>query len=90
MTLDDSAREMLMHYYWRGNIRQLKNVAEQISAIEQTRVISAEVLAKYLPPQGGGAPMAAGAPHPDDMTTERELLYKVLSTCAPTSTTSNG
>lgn len=78
VTLDDSAREMLMRYYWRGNIRQLKNVAEQISAIEQTRVISAEVLAKYLPPQGGGAPMAAGAPHPDDMTTERELLYKVL------------
>ena len=78
VTLDDSAREMLMRYYWRGNIRQLKNVAEQISAIEQTRVISAEVLAKYLPPQGGGAPMAAGVPHPDDMTTERELLYKVL------------
>ena len=72
VTLDDAAREMLKNYYWRGNIRQLKNVAEQISAIEQTRVISAEVLAKYLPPQGGGAPMAAGAPHPDDMTTERE------------------
>ncbi len=78
VTLDDNAREMLMRYYWRGNIRQLKNVAEQISAIEQTRVISAEVLAKYLPPQGSSAPMAAGAPHPDDMTTERELLYKVL------------
>ena len=36
------------------------------------------MLAKYLPPQGGGAPMAAGTPHPDDTTTERELLYKVL------------
>ena len=78
VTLDDGAREMLMHYYWRGNIRQLKNVAEQISAIEQTRLVTAEVLSRYLPPQGGSAPMAAGATHPDDMTTERELLYKVL------------
>ena len=79
VTLDDAAREMLKNYYWRGNIRQLKNVAEQISAIEQTRVISPEVLAKYLPPQGGGAAMAAGTMRMDDtMSTERELLYKVL------------
>ena len=79
VTLDDAAREMLKNYYWRGNIRQLKNVAEQISAIEQTRVITSEVLAKYLPPLGGGAPMAAGTMRMDDtMSTERELLYKVL------------
>ena len=79
VTLDDAAREMLKNYYWRGNIRQLKNVAEQISAIEQTRVITSEVLAKYLPPQGGGAPMAAGTMRMDaTMSTERELLYKVL------------
>ena len=79
VTLDDAAREMLKNYYWRGNIRQLKNVAEQISAIEQTRVITPEVLAKYLPPQGGGAPMPAGSVRMDDtMSTERELLYKVL------------
>ena len=79
VTLDDAAREMLKSYYWRGNIRQLKNVAEQISAIEQTRVITSEVLAKYLPPQGGGAPMHAGAMRMDDtMSTERELLYKIL------------
>ena len=79
VTLDDAAREMLKNYYWRGNIRQLKNVAEQISAIEQTRVITSEVLAKYLPPQGGGAPMAAGTMRMDDtMSTERELLYKIL------------
>ena len=79
VTLDDAAREMLKKYYWRGNIRQLKNVAEQISAIEQARVITADVLARYLPAQGGGAPVAAGSVHPDDdMSTERELLYKVL------------
>ena len=58
VTLDDAARQMLMNYYWRGNIRQLKNVAEQISAIEQTRVITPEILAKYLPEQHAGTPMA--------------------------------
>lgn len=79
VTLDPAARDMLMHYYWRGNIRQLKNVAEQISAIEQTRLVTPDVLAKYLPPQGGGAPvMMGGAPMDDTMASERELLYKVL------------
>ena len=43
ITLDAQARTMLENYYWRGNIRQLKNVAEQISAIEESRVITAEV-----------------------------------------------
>lgn len=79
VTLDPAAREMLMHYYWRGNIRQLKNVAEQISAIEQTRLVTPDVLARYLPPQGGGAPAPMGGMQMDDrMSTERELLYKVL------------
>lgn len=79
VTLDPAAREMLMHYYWRGNIRQLKNVAEQISAIESTRLVTPDVLARYLPPQGGGAPAPMGGMQMDDrMSTERELLYKVL------------
>ncbi len=84
ITLDDGARQMLKSYYWRGNIRQLKNVAEQISAIEQSRVITAEVLAKYLPAQNsgeavirsGGGRMSDG--DHDSSSTERELLYKVL------------
>lgn len=79
VTLDAAAREMLMRYYWRGNIRQLKNVAEQISAIEQARLITPDVLARYLPPQGGGAPAPMGGVQADDtMSSERELLYKVL------------
>jgi len=79
VTLDPAAREMLMHYYWRGNIRQLKNVAEQISAIEESRVISAEVLARYLPQQSAGTAVTPGRMQPDETTaTERELLYKVL------------
>ncbi|MDE5707874.1 MAG: sigma-54 dependent transcriptional regulator [Alistipes sp.] len=80
VTLDDGARQLLSEYYWRGNIRQLKNVAEQISAIEQTRVITADMLRKYLPEQQAGAPMAAAGNMrvEDAMSTERELLYKVL------------
>ncbi|MEG1700819.1 MAG: sigma-54 dependent transcriptional regulator [Alistipes sp.] len=79
VTLDAGAREMLTRYHWRGNIRQLKNVAEQISAIEQSRLITAEIMAKYLPSQEGEAPMTAGGMRFDDgMSSERELLYKVL------------
>ncbi|MDE6045858.1 MAG: sigma-54 dependent transcriptional regulator [Alistipes sp.] len=79
VTLDDQARQLLTGYYWRGNIRQLKNVAEQISAIEQARVVTAPMLARYLPEQQAGASLAAGAVRMEDsMSTERELLYKVL------------
>lgn len=80
VTLDAGARQMLENYYWRGNIRQLKNVAEQISAIEQARLITPEILVKYLPPQGADAPMPASGyrAEGDSFSTERELLYKVL------------
>lgn len=47
--LTDEATEFLKSYYWQGNVRQLKNVAMQISLIEQRREISAEILANYLP-----------------------------------------
>lgn len=84
ITLDDGARQMLKTYYWRGNIRQLKNVAEQISAIEQSRVITAEVLSKYLPAQNSGSAVirsganSMGGDDASTSSTERELLYKVL------------
>lgn len=81
VTLDDEARQMLQNYYWRGNIRQLKNVAEQISALERTRTITAEVLSGYLTPvQPSSSAMApnGGAAASGDMSTERELLYKIL------------
>lgn len=51
ISLDPEARQMLENYYWRGNIRQLKNVAEQISAIEEARLITPAILTKYLPAQ---------------------------------------
>ncbi|MEG1406061.1 MAG: sigma 54-interacting transcriptional regulator, partial [Alistipes sp.] len=80
VTLDAGARQMLEKYYWRGNIRQLKNVAEQISAIEQARLITPEILSKYLTAQGSDIPMqpTSGRMEGEGMNTERELLYKVL------------
>lgn len=79
ISLDEEARAMLESYGWRGNIRQLKNVAEQISAIEESRTITAPILAKYLTEQRtSSAPSLVGSAQMDDMGTERELLYKVL------------
>lgn len=72
VSLDADARRMLESYYWRGNIRQLKNVAEQISAVEESRTITPEILSKYLVENRGLSPRM------DEMNSERELLYKVL------------
>ena len=79
ITLDEGARATLENYHWRGNIRQLKNVAEQISAIEQRRDITAEILRRYLPDEGFAMrPIGhdSGAQYND--LSERELLYKIL------------
>ena len=78
--LTDEAREMLMNYYWRGNIRQLKNITERISALEQERELTAQTLSRYLTPVATSTPAmqqhtAMGG---DDYSTERELLYKIL------------
>lgn len=83
ISLDPEARQMLENYYWRGNIRQLKNVAEQISAIEEARLITSAILTKYLPaqPQSGASTSMSTALHSgpgDGVSFERELLYKVL------------
>ena len=82
ISLNDEARQMLESYYWRGNIRQLKNVAEQISAIEEARVITPQILSRYLPDQDGVKSVSViSAPNnrkSNDMSDERELLYKVL------------
>ena len=91
ITLDDEARRMLEGYYWRGNIRQLKNVAEQISAIEENRVVTAAILSRYLPQQqGASTPVVTAAGVAGDSASERELLYKILFDMrGGTSTTSN-
>lgn len=77
--LTDEARQMLMNYYWRGNIRQLKNVTERISALEQDREISVETLSRYLTPVVSSAPaMHQQSSFGGEDYSERELLYKIL------------
>lgn len=82
ISLDPDARVLLENYYWRGNVRQLKNVAEQISAIEESRLITADVLKRYLPEDGSQAtlPVHVGTAgqHSSSGGFERELLYKML------------
>lgn len=80
ITLDEGARAMLEGHHWRGNIRQLKNVAEQISAIEQSRNITSDILSRYLPNEGYSVRTIGGnnSGDYDNMNTERELLYKIL------------
>jgi len=78
--LTESARIMLANYRWPGNIRQLKNITEQMSVIESEREIDEEVLSKYLPDyQPTKLPMLYDR-SVDEATfnTEREILYKVL------------
>ena len=79
IALNDEARTLLENYYWRGNIRQLKNVAEQISAIEESRDITAPILAKYLVDESSASsPSLNQSAKMEDMNSERELLYKIL------------
>ncbi len=77
--LTEEANRLLQSYYWNGNIRQLKNVAEQINIMETNHDISAETLSKYLPQnEVGGLQLAKQATSSDSFMNERELLYKVL------------
>lgn len=78
--LDEGARALLQSHYWRGNVRQLKNVAEQISALERSRTITADVLASYLTPAHSSSTTMTigGAGAEEYSSTERELLYKIL------------
>ena len=79
IVLDEGARILLENYHWRGNIRQLKNVAEQISAIEQSRNITADILRRYLPNEEYSVRTISGGNESyENMATERELLYKIL------------
>jgi len=79
--LNDEATEQLKSYYWNGNVRQLKNVAEQISVIEHNHDITAETLRRYLPEnERQNALMIGGQKNMggDSFFSERELLYKIL------------
>src|ERR1035437_9028507 len=80
--LTEEAKALLTNYYWNGNVRQLKNITEQISVIEQKREISASILNTYLPKDDIERLPALFSKTTNDHKTfnsEREILYQVLS-----------
>lgn len=77
--LEEPAIKYLLGYRWSGNIRQLRNVAEQISVLETKRDISLETLMSYLPQDGSHLPtVIRDKKSESDFSTERDILYKVL------------
>ena len=88
LRLDDEAKSILENYRWPGNIRQLKNIAEQISVIEESRLVSKNQLLKYLPgAASSNLPVVLGASNENegftdaqksDLKKEREFFYKAL------------
>jgi transcriptional regulator with PAS, ATPase and Fis domain len=77
--LADEAIHLLLKYRWSGNIRQLRNVAEQISVLEHSRTITGDTLRNYLPDISRNLPAVINVPKSEsDFSNEREILYKVL------------
>ena len=79
LRLDDDAQKLLVQYRWNGNIRQLRNVAEQASVLEKERILTSVMLRHYLPDMGSQLPAVVDVNQKDgDFSSEREILYKVL------------
>ena len=77
--LDSEAKNILLNYSWPGNVRQLKNITEQISIIENEREIVAINLRNYLPDYGGvKLPAIIKKDEDKSFSSEREILYKIL------------
>jgi|TARA_B110000881_G_scaffold220797_1_gene247290 DNA-binding NtrC family response regulator len=77
--LDDSAQKLLNLYRWNGNVRQLRNVAEQLSVLEEKRNISISLLQTYLPDFNSTLPAVINKnSSSSDFSNEREILYKIL------------
>lgn len=80
--LDDDAKSLLINHPWQGNVRELKNIAEQISVLSQTTQISAATLSQFLPDQAkySRMPVLAGqsASGSGEFANEREILYKLF------------
>ena len=79
LRLDDDAQQLLVQYRWNGNIRQLRNVAEQASVLEKERILTPVMLRHYLPDMGSQLPAVVDLNQKGgDFSSEREILYKVL------------
>jgi transcriptional regulator with PAS, ATPase and Fis domain len=80
INLTPEAQEILKNYYWHGNIRQLKNVTEQLSVIEKERIIPPEILTAYLPHYSSSSlpVLYETSAESKSSTSEREILYNIL------------
>jgi len=77
--LDENAQNLLNAYRWNGNIRQLRNVAEQLSVLEEKREVSNQLLKHYLPDFNSSLPALINKSNSsNDFSNEREILYKIL------------
>ena len=77
--LDDDAQRILKNYNWNGNIRQLKNITEQLSVLEKERAINGEMISSYLPDPKNNLPaLISENKSENDFSSEREILYKIL------------
>ena len=77
--LNDDAQKMIQNYRWNGNIRQLKNIAEQLSVLEQERAITSSMISSYLPDPKNNLPaLISKNKKESDFNSEREILYKIL------------
>jgi transcriptional regulator with PAS, ATPase and Fis domain len=77
--LTSESEELLANYRWPGNVRQLKNITEQISIIEKDRIVTLETLDRYLPNiQTNNLPVLMKGQHDQSEISERDILYKVL------------
>ena len=77
--LDENAQNLLNAYRWNGNIRQLRNVAEQLSVLEEKREVSSQLLKYYLPDFNSSLPALINKSNSsNDFSNEREILYKIL------------
>ncbi|MDG2492202.1 MAG: sigma-54 dependent transcriptional regulator [Flavobacteriaceae bacterium] len=79
LRLNEDAQQILAQYNWNGNIRQLRNVAEQISVLEKERELNPQILRSYIPDMGSQLPaISPKEKESGDFASEREILYKVL------------
>ena len=77
--LDENAQKLLKMYSWNGNVRQLRNVAEQLSVLEEKRNVSVSLLKSYLPELSSNLPAVINKnKDSSDFSNEREILYKIL------------
>ena len=78
INLNEEAKHVLVNYRWPGNIRQIRNLVEQLSVLEAGTLIDAPTLIKYLPQERGNLPMLSNDSNNANSFSERDIFYKVL------------